>query len=324
MLRSPAPVLACIDGSPESTAVAQVAAVEARRHNLPLRLVLAEACHPVRAAVFAARRPPDNGGHGTVGVLRRLREAWHWIEVVPNAPGSDLVDVLVRLSRDATLLVVGNRHLGGYDGLLGRWLSERAVTHARCPVLVVRDGAGATTAPVARRPVLAGIDGSEHSAAAMPLAVREALLRGVPLWAISVHCVRCPDGPGQGYCATTAQAGAADLIAEALDGWIEQYPQLEVIRQPMYAPDVASALVGASASASLVVVGSRGRSALTSLQLGSVSQALVQHARCPVAVGHACGDRRMSNEPVTAGWAYEQPGFGSDGVPVAARAARTT
>jgi hypothetical protein len=103
------------------------------------------------------------------------------------------------------------------------------------------------------------------------------------------------------YCASTAQAQAADLIARALAGWTDRYPQLDAIREPMYAKDVATALVDASAAADLVVVGCRGRTAITSLRLGSVSRALVQRARCPVLVAHAYGDRRAPNEPVTVG-----------------------
>ena len=62
-----------------------------------------------------------------------------------------------------------------------------------------------------------------------------------------------------------------------------KYPAVEVEITVMEG-SAPWALVQASNGAALVVVGSRGHGGFTGLLLGSVSQALLRHAACPVAV----------------------------------------
>lgn len=62
---------------------------------------------------------------GAVEIERRV------VEGVPSA-------VLVDESREADLLVVGSRGLGGFSGLLLGSVSQQCAHHAACPVVIVR------------------------------------------------------------------------------------------------------------------------------------------------------------------------------------------
>ncbi|CAL9641775.1 universal stress protein [Streptomyces althioticus] len=66
------------------------------------------------------------GAHPSVGVLEEVRY---------GTPAS----VLLRAARDASLLVVGSRGLGGFAGLLLGSVAQHCVQHAACPVVVVRE-----------------------------------------------------------------------------------------------------------------------------------------------------------------------------------------
>ncbi|GAA4236657.1 nucleotide-binding universal stress UspA family protein [Streptosporangium album] len=65
--------------------------------------------------------------------------------------------------------------------------------------------------------------------------------------------------------------------------WPEKFPEVEVVEDVQGAHPV-QALTDASTRADLVVVGSRGRSVVGSVVLGSVSRGVLHHAHCPVAV----------------------------------------
>jgi len=139
--------------------------------------------------------------------------------------------------------------------------------------------------------IVVGADGSEHSDRAVTWAAREAATEGRPL--IVVHgCEQAAlrdtawlDVQGIDHADLT-QAIRADgerLLAGARRVAATEAPDID-IRTQLVELDPRLALVDASATAELVVVGSRGRGALRSMVLGSVSAAVAKHATCPVVV----------------------------------------
>jgi nucleotide-binding universal stress UspA family protein len=85
------------------------------------------------------------------------------------------------------------------------------------------------------------------------------------------------------YDVAEAEAEEARVLAEALAGWRDKYPNL-VVRRELRRAHVRPALIDETKRSQLVVVGSRGRGGFTGLLLGSVSHAVLHHAECPVMI----------------------------------------
>jgi nucleotide-binding universal stress UspA family protein len=92
---------------------------------------------------------------------------------------------------------------------------------------------------------------------------------------------------------------AEDLLEHLLGELGELLEGVDVQRTVVEDRNAAETLVELSDGADLLVVGSRGRGGFSSLLLGSVSHAVVLHARCPVVVvPSAAGDRKATVPPV--------------------------
>lgn len=140
------------------------------------------------------------------------------------------------------------------------------------------------------RPIVVGVDGSAVSKVAVDWAARDAARRGLPLKLVNVLnppvVMAFPEVPmPPGYLQWQEGEGRKVLdralkTAEEAGG-----AGLKVSGEMISGPSVPT-LVEASKSAQLIVVGCRGRGALARGLLGSVSNGLVHHAFCPVAIIH--------------------------------------
>jgi nucleotide-binding universal stress UspA family protein len=293
------PVLVGVDGSPDSLAAAAWGAWEARRRHRPLRLV--HGLVPVPEIGVAPTLP-----HLTQALLSGGRAALARAEeqvrrsdpdlpvstaVVAGGPAAVLLDQATR----AALVVLGSRGLGGFAGLLAGSVSTQVATHAPVPVIVLRRPAGAAgTTPVpGTGPVVVGVDGSPGSNAALEFGFDEAAARGTGL--IAVYAWSVPPSGNLGpitpvhYDEGEARDEADRLLAEALAGWADKYPEVPVERRAVHSFNPLLTILEAAEAASLVVVGPRGRGGFVSLLLGSVADGLLRHARQPVAIASGKG-----------------------------------
>lgn len=138
---------------------------------------------------------------------------------------------------------------------------------------------------------MVGTDGSPHAERAVVWAAGQALAEGRALdvvhayGRVGVGDLAWLDTPGldQSQLAGALRAAGTSLAEEAQRLALTAAPDI-VVRTHVLDTDARDALVDASASAHLVVVGSRGRGPLRSLLLGSVSESVARHGRCPVVV----------------------------------------
>jgi nucleotide-binding universal stress UspA family protein len=186
---------------------------------------------------------------------------------------------LLRRAAGASLVVVGNRGLGGFTGLLLGSTGIALSAHSPRPLVVVRG----TSAPDG--PVVVGLDGALTADAVLRRAVAEARLRGASLrvvhaWALGV-------GSAAHTYAEAEARGRQDgqeLVAKALARLPSDATAGVAISAQLGDRSPAAELVAASQDAQLVVVGSRDLGSLRGMLLGSTTHAVLHHAACPVLV----------------------------------------
>jgi nucleotide-binding universal stress UspA family protein len=138
--------------------------------------------------------------------------------------------------------------------------------------------------------IVVGVDGSEGGKAALEFAVEEAALRGARLKVVTAWEI--PPAVVAGLAADSgffdqslmeARQHAEAIVAEAVARAAQLQPSV-VLEPRVVEGHEAKTLLEEAKDASLIVVGSRGHGGFTGLLLGSISQQVVNHARCPVTV----------------------------------------
>ncbi|MFJ2946888.1 universal stress protein [Streptomyces sp. NPDC087226] len=291
-------VIVGVDGSTSSLVAVEAAAQEARLRKAALRVVHAFLWPVMHAPLGPSPLGPPEGGIRNMverlvaEAVERARASAPEVEVAHAVVTGEPLTVLEAQSRAAELVVVGSRGMGGFVGLMVGSTAVHLAAHARCPVLVVREEAHRAG------PVLVGVDGSPAGDKAVEFAFRQAELHGTSLVALHAWTtwnapLPAPQDPSE-PCANPAEALGHEeerLLSAALAGHQERHPDMAVEHRMVHGP-TREALIEASRTAGLLVVGARGRGGFTGLLLGSVSQALLHHAHCPVAVVRKEGAHR--------------------------------
>ena len=147
-------VLGGVDGSPESGAALKYAVAEATRRGARLRVV---STYFPEYSVHGRTQPMSASETGieadmSAQIRRMVAES---LAGDGGAPAVDIVvaagpaaGVLVDMSGEVDVLVLGHRGRGGFASMLLGSVGLQCVLHAQCPVIVVRPTAITESVPV--------------------------------------------------------------------------------------------------------------------------------------------------------------------------------
>jgi nucleotide-binding universal stress UspA family protein len=288
-----APIVAGTDGSEESLAAVQWAAVEAVRRRVPLCIVHVLEHHTGPAAdTQILRHEPHLRGwarrdlpHGARSALaqasRRAAGAAPGVDLRTAAVSGHAGQVLTAITGRAPLLALGTRGTGGLPGLRLGSVALCLASRARCPVVFTAAGSRPDV-----REIVVGTDDSDETTAVLEFGFGEADVRGARLTAL--YAWEHPEaGRLDGYrdwvlSVDPVDRGAAALLSEQVAPWRHKYPEVIVTESPVRG-HAGRVLAFASQSTDLVVVGGR-RDLASPADPGPVANAMLHHAQCPVAV----------------------------------------
>lgn len=264
-------VVVGFDGSASARAALEWAVDEAELHG-----ALLEAW----AVVESPRLGPHAGSDDDTPDQAELRAA---AEQIANGTGVDFrvgrggaAAVLCATCDASDLLVVGSRGRNPLTGLMLGSTSGACLHHAPCSVVVVR--------PTPRPPrphgrVVVGIDTSSPVRRPVHVAASEARLHAAELDVI--HAMQWDHLQEPALIAPATR----QLVSWAREVVGEERAESGVAGHPIVVNGTpADVLVHHSASADLLVLGSRGHNPLATLVVGSTSDYCARHAECPVMI----------------------------------------
>lgn len=275
------------DGSPTARHATDWAAVVAMSRSVPMLLV--SVVSPQSRLSWMSSSAEEHRAEAIAEAEQLLEaESAHIKESHPELALETAVlegsraEVLVAATRDAELVVVGARGQSASFGVrtLGGF-SDAVATHAEGPVAIVPEGATDHDGPI-----VVGVDDAPEARAAIRLAFE--IAQRTKRHLVAYHAYQIVVSRSRYHTPTPAEREAelaveVDAIVEpiAADFTEVAWERRIVEHHPVWG------VVEESKTASVVVLGSRGRGGFASMLLGSTSREVLRNAHCPVFVVRA-------------------------------------
>ena len=193
---------------------------------------------------------------------------------------------------EADLIVMSSHGRGAIGRFASGSVADRVMRHAPLPVMVVGPE-GAIDDQVSVSRIVAPVDGSELSRAALPVAAGLGILAGAPVYAVNVVSPTLDEFPATMTGLSPLPANYSSELAQAQENQAGEMID-DVVRElnALGAEATGDAFIGAVSNTleelaqpgDVLVIASHGRRGLPRWVLGSTAMKLVQHAAAPVVV----------------------------------------
>lgn len=287
-------VVVGVDGSDGATSAARWAAAVAVRLESPLHIVhampsighnLTDSAAALRAAVMSYQR--DAAEIIVRSAVDAVREHQPDVIVTSESTQTPADEALIQLGRSSQMVVVGNSDVTAVGALILGSTTLTVATHTSCPVVAWR---GSRTAPT-NEPIVVGTDGARSSTAALATSFELADRLGAKLAVVRAW-------PILGPLAAVSNPLLVDWDALEAAEWAQLTDQVDTLAKDHQTVSASCSIANTRSTpallhevealnAQMVVVGSRGRNALTSAVLGSTVVNLLHHSTVPVMVCRA-------------------------------------
>jgi nucleotide-binding universal stress UspA family protein len=248
------PVVVGIDGSPSADVAVKWAAAEAASLGSDLRLL----------HIVPVGQTPAGAGEIVSRAVTLARQLVPDLVIDAHLDLGAPSTVLVTASGEAAAVVIGSRGLGTMLGALFGSTGLDLTANARCPVIVVRPELGS----LAGNRVVIGYDGSPAADTALDVGIDYARRHD-----LAVRVVAAQSTGTELHRITEDELRAAVHKRDGHDAEL-----IQITGHP------AEHILRLASDAALVVLGARGRGGFAGMLIGSVSQTVLHHAACPVAI----------------------------------------